>query len=455
MEKVLYKTNEQNIILNGNIWKTVWQLSLPAVLGMMLYALNTLIDMIFVGQYVGEQALAGVTIAYPLIQIPAGLGSLIGVGAGAVLSIAIGKKDIETQGKIVPVTNALNLIISIFYTVFGILFLRPILKVMGAEGANLTYAYDYFSVCIYGGIFFISGLSYNMIVRAEGKMKAAMFMMSTGLIVNIIFNYLFVAVFDFGVKGISWATNIGMFVYTLVFFIYIGLKKASFPTNAIRLSLDKKVKKQTVSLGFPSALMSFMTLIQGIVIIKVLTTLGNDFDVAFYGVTYRYLSFFIIPMSGFMRAAQPFFGQCYGANLYERIIKGYKEFTKAAILMILPFWILALAIPSNMIALMMPDTALTATDLFNFRLLVAVLPLIPIMFIAMSLFPAVENPKPAAMVGMARQFIFYIPVMIIFPKMFGISWIYKGSFLIDSVILIMTIALVKKQLNKLRTHIVK
>lgn len=442
--------NEKDLILYGDIWKTAWQLSWPAVLGMLLYALNTLIDMIFVGQFIGEKALSGVTIASPLMQITSGFGALIGVGAGAVLSIAIGKNDTETQGKIVPATNALNLMIAIPYTIIGLIVLKPMLSMIGAEGAALTYGYDYYSVCMLGSIFFISGVSYNMVVRAEGKMKSAMVMMSTGLLVNVVFNYMFVAILDLGVKGIGWGTNIGMFVYTLIFFIYAATKRASFETNFTKLCFDKTILKRAISLGFPSAIMGFMTFIQGIVIIKVITSIGSDFDVAFYGVSYRYLSFFVIPMSGFMRAAQPFFGQCYGAGMYYRIVKGYKEFAKAATLLVLPFWIAALLFPESMISLMMPDALLGAADIFNFRLLVLVLPLIPFMFISMSLFPATENPRPAAILGISRQFLFYIPIMLILPKMFGISWVYKGSFLIDSIVMLMTALMVRKHLNKMR-----
>lgn len=441
---------DNEIILKGDIWKSVWRLSWPAVLGMLLYSLNTLIDMAFVGRFVGQQALSGVTIAFPLIQIPSGIGSLIGVGAGAVLSIAIGRKDSELQGKIVPVTNAMNLIFSAVYMVLAWVFLTPFLKIMGAEGQPLAYAYDYFSVMVYGGLFYIGGLSYNMIVRAEGKMKTAMAMMSTGLIVNIIFNYLFVAVLDFGVTGIAWGTNIGMFVYCLVFFVYAGMNKASFKTNFNKISFAKDIRSRIVSLGLPSSIMSFMTLIQGVVIIRVLTSVGTDFDIALYGVSYRYLGFLIIPVGGFMRASQPFFGQCYGAGLYDRVAKGYAEFTKAGILFLMPFWVMSLVFPEMMIHLLMPGAELSAADLFNFRTLMAVLPAIPVMFISMSLFPAVENPKPAAIVGISRQLLLYLPVMLIMPRMFGISWVYKGSFLIDVVIIAVTIGIAKRQLKKLK-----
>lgn len=444
------KMTDNEIILKGNIWKAVWQLSWPAVLGMLLYSFNTLIDMMFVGRFVGEQALSGVTIASPLFQIPSGIGSLIGVGAGAVLSIAIGKKDTKTQEQIVPVANALNLIFAAAYMILAGIILMPFLKMMGAEGASLVYAYDYFSVLIYGALFMISGFSYNMIVRAEGKMRTAMLMMSTGLVVNIICNYFFVAVFGLGVKGIAWGTNIGMFIYTMGFFVYAGLKKASFNTNYKKISFTKAVRSKILALGFPSSIMSFMTLIQGVVIIKVITSIGTDFDVALYGVAYRYLGFFIIPMAGFMRASQPFFGQCYGAGLYDRIVEGYKQFTKAGILFLMPFWALSLIFPEVMIGIMMPDTALTAADLFNFRTAMVILPVIPIMFIAMSLFPAVEKPKPAAILGISRQLLLYVPTMLIMPRLFGTGWVYKGSFLIDLIMIFITFVIVRKQLRILR-----
>lgn len=455
MEKSLNKNTEKSMMLTDNMWKVMWRLSWPAVLAMVLYGLNALIDAAFIGHFVNESAMAGVSIVYPLLQIPLGLGSLIGTGAGAILSMAIGNGNKEMQRKIIPNVNFLNIVFSVSFTIIGLLSVNPLLRLMGAKGTDLAYGQDYFVVCLIGGLFWIAGLSYNMVVRAEGKMKSAAFIMGLGVVVNIISNYIFMAVFNFGVQGAAWGTNIGMFVYVVGFFIYASGKKPTFEVNQWKISRDSKLCKQILSLGFPALLMSIMTVVQGIVIMNVLNRYGNSFDIAFYGVSYRCFTFLLMPISGLMRALQPVMGVNFGAKKYDRVIESYKVFGMAAFIIMMPFWIVSMVSPEFVVGLMMPNQIFLAESLSNFRFLMLVLPVLPIIFMALAMFPSINNPKPAAIIGMTRQFVFYIPVMLILPKYFGLDWIYKGSFLIDFILIIFTSILVKKEFNKLRKGDVK
>lgn len=253
------ESKEKDMILNEHMLKTCLKLSLPAVIAMLLYGLNTVFDAIFVGRLVGEEALAGVSIVYPLTQIALGLGSLVGVGAGSYLSILIGENNKGVQRRILGNSNTLIIFLSIFTFVFGFLFMDPLLKLIGASGNNLVYAKEYYSVTLFGAVFWIAGLAYNMVVRAEGKMNKAAVMMGIGMVVNIIVNYILMAIFDLGVKGAAWGTNIAMFVYVLLFFIYCQRKEASFETNEKKFYFDKKIIKEIVSIGTPSFIM-FMDL---------------------------------------------------------------------------------------------------------------------------------------------------------------------------------------------------
>ena len=206
---------------------------------MVLYGLNVIFDGIFVGRLVGETAFAGISIVYPLTQISLGLGSLVGVGAGSYLSILLGKNDRETQGKLMGNANLISITATIIMMVISFVFMTPLLKLLGAEGEVLVYAISYFKITLIGSIFWIIGLAYNMIVRAEGKMKTAAIMMGVGLVVNIISNYVLMAILNMGVAGAAWGTNIGMFVYALLFVIYCKKGKASFDANVFAIRMDK------------------------------------------------------------------------------------------------------------------------------------------------------------------------------------------------------------------------
>jgi len=441
---------QKKMILNDNLWKVMWTLSWPAVIGMVLHGLNTVFDAIFVGRFIGETALAGVSIAYPLTQFSVGIGSMIGVGAGSLLSIVIGANDTVTQKKLIANTNYLIIISGILMTAVGILLMNPLLKLMGASGDELIFGAAYFRVTLYGAVFWIAGLGYNMVVRAEGKMKSAAFMMGTGLVVNIIANYLLIVIFRFGVEGAAWGTNLGMLVYTIAFFVYCKMKKATFETNELKIARDKNITKQILSLGFPSLIMTTMSVVQGMIVMYALNRYGTTSDVAFYGVVYRIFLFLLTPIFGLMRALQPAMGINFGAKQYERVISSFKVFAVAGFIMILPFWLIMMFVPDMVLGIMLPAREFLKSDLMNFRFFVGLLPILPIMFMAMTMWPAINNSKPAGVIGIARQLILYVPAMLILPKYFGVGWVYKGAFFIDLIIIIIVSLLVERELSKLR-----
>lgn len=446
------KEKQKQFILNEGLWKVMAQLSWPAVVAMVLYGFNAVLDAIFVGQFVNDVALAGVSLAYPLSQISTAFGSLIGVGAGSVLSIAIGAKDIKTQKNLLGVVNQLSIICAILYMVVAFAFAEPLIAMMGGRGEALAYGVSYFRICTVGAFFWIYGLAGNMIIRAEGKMKTAAWMMGAGLVVNAVFNYIFMGVLNMGVEGAAWGTNVGMFVYTLIGWIYFGRDKATFQANLASLKGDKEITSSVVRLGMPSLIMSVMSLIQGLVVFNALARYGTTADIAFYGVVYRVFQFLLTPIFGLMRALQPVIGINYGAKQYDRVIRSYKIFAVAALLLTLPFWIISLVTPGSILGMMLKDQVFTGTQFLYFRVYMAILPVLSFIFMAMTLFPAIDKSKPAMIIGIARQVVFYIPVMLLLPKVVGVSGIYYGSLAIDAVIVLWTMLLVKKEFNRLREN---
>ena len=281
-------------------------------------------------------------------------------------------------------------------------------------------------------------------------MKSAAFMMGTGLVINIIANYLLIVVFQFGVEGAAWGTNLGMLVYTIAFFVYCRKKKATFETNELKISRDKNITKQILSLGFPSLIMTTMSVVQGMIVMYALNKYGTASDVAFYGVVYRIFIFLLTPIFGLMRALQPAMGINFGAKQYDRVISSFKVFAVAAFIMIFPFWLIMMLAPDMVLGIMLPAREFLSSDLMNFRIFVGLLPVLPIMFMAMTMWPAINNSKPAGIIGITRQLIFYVPAMLVLPKYFGVGWVYKGAFFIDLIIIVIVCLLVKREFSKLR-----
>jgi putative MATE family efflux protein len=444
------KERQKHFILTGSLWKVMVDLSWPAIVAMVLYGMNSVLDAFFVGRFVGEAALAGVSVAYPLSQISVAFGSLIGVGAGSVLSIALGAKDRKTQERLLGNVNLLSVLVTAVYMLLGLMFSTQLIAVMGGKEEALALGDQYFRITVYGAFFWVYGLAGNMIIRAEGKMKTAAVMMGIGLAVDAAFKYLFIVAFQWGIEGAAWATNIGMLVYTLVSWIYFGRGWATFHSRLASIRWDKQIATSVLRLGMSSLIMSVMSLVQAVFVFNALSRYGTTADIAFYGVVYRIFTFLLTPIFGLMRALQPVIGINYGAQRYDRVISSYKIFAVSALVLTLPFWILSLAVPGSVLGLMMKDVVFTGTELLYFRVYMAILPVLSFIFMAMTLFPSVDKGKPAAMIGIARQLVFYVPVMLLLPKVIGVAGIYYGSLAIDAVIVLWTVIMVKKEFTLLR-----
>lgn len=333
---------------------------------------------------------------------------------------------------------------------FGFLLMNPLLGLIGASGNNLAYAKEYYSITLLGAVFWIGGFAYNMVVRAEGKMTMAAIMMGIGMVVNIIANYIFMVVFDMGVKGPAQGTNIAMFVYCLLFFIYCRRKKASFETNETKFYFDKDIIKEIVNIGIPSFIMTIMTVIQGLIILKALNTFGTTSDESFYGMVFRILNLLMTPIYGLMRALQPAVGINYGARKMDRVIGFYKVFSAVAFVLILPMWLTSIAAPEFVLHLMLPTGEFGRANLNYFRIIILILPMLCLVLTAMTFFPAIKKTKPAMWLGIGRQLFLYIPLMIILPRIFGIGSIYYGSFAIDFCLTFLVIVMMVKEFRILR-----
>lgn len=446
------KEKQKIFILHENLWKVMVQLSWPAIIAMVLYGLSIVVSAVFVGRYVGETALAGVSVVFPLTQISIGVGSLVGVGAGSVLSIAIGSQDKTTQERLLGNVNCLSLIVTVLYMILGLLFSTQLVQLMGGKDEVLRLGDMYFRITLFGGFFWIYGLAANMIVRAEGKMKSAAVMMGLGLVADVVANYLLVVVFNLGVEGSAWATNFGMLVYTILGWLYFGRDFSSFKTKTFSLYWDRNTLKTILSLGMSSFILILMSLVQGVVVFNALAQYGTVLDIAFYGVVYRLFTFLLMPVVGLMRALQPVVGINYGAGQYERVISAYKIFTVASVALTLPFWGISMLAPEFVLGFMLTGQVFTGNQLLYFWIYMAVLPLLSSIFMAMTFFPAIGKGKPAAVIGIARQLIFYIPVMLILPKFMGVAGVYTGSLAIDVVIVLWTMIMVKKEFTALRAQ---
>ncbi|QRQ62508.1 polysaccharide biosynthesis C-terminal domain-containing protein [Sphingobacterium multivorum] len=320
---------------------------------------------------------------------------------------------------------------------------------MGGRGDLLALGVDYFRATILGSFFWIYGLSLNMIIRAEGRMKTAAWMIAIGLLVDVLLKPVFIEHFGWGVSGAAWATNISMIIYTFLGVWYYAGGKASFKTKFWSLSWDLSILKETLSLGMPGFVMMVMIVIQNIVVFNALANYGNNMDITFFTAINRLYILLNTPLWGLMRALQPVTGMNYGAGQYTRSINSYRLFAITGLLILLPFWLLVMLHPVAVISIMIPGAIFSIQQLMDFRIYMSVLLVLPFIFMAMVWFPSIDHAKPATFISVLRQVVFYIPILIIAPKYFGVHSIYVASAAIDWIIFIIVIYAVRRITRKL------
>ncbi|UZT98434.1 MATE family efflux transporter [Chryseobacterium fluminis] len=436
--------DRKTFILTGDLKKVMWETSWPAVAAIVLYGINNFLDALFVGYLVDTKALAAVGMAYPLSQIVLGFGRWVGTGAGAAVSMWIGKNEENKLYHLFGNFNALCLLFSVICTLPAYIYAHELMAMMGAKGELQAIAVDYFRATVIGAVFWIYGLALNMLIRAEGKMKTAAKMIAAGLVIDIILKPVFISTLEMGVKGAAWATNIGMIIYTGLGILYYAKGKSTFKTHWNSVSMKLDTGKKILKLGLPEMVLSVMSVVQSIIIFNAIARYGTESDLSFFTVVNRFFLFLMTPLFGLMRGLQPVIGINYGAGNNIRARKFLKTYILAGVAVLFPFFMIALFLPQQLIGLMLPGYIADAGQILDFRLFFSILPLLPVTVLALSYYPAVNNSKNASFLVFLRQLILFIPLMLILPLYFGVKSIYWGSALIEFTVGIITLALLNK-----------
>ena len=375
-----------NEILQGNLIKLMFKLSIPSILGTLMVSLNSFIDALFAGRFLNETALAGILLALPFTSIVEGFAALIGVGSASVLSRAIGSGDIKTQSKIFGNLIIMSVVISFFITILGYVFGKELIAFMGGSGQVALEGTKYLKTYILGSVFFIGGTACGEIISSEGQIRLTTISMSIFVIINILLNYIFLTVFHWGTSGIALATIIAMVFSSIVNLAYFIFGKSFISVNLKKLAIAIDLLPATLSVGMSSLFAPVMILAQGFVVFNSISYYGTNNDIAFFGATQKVTSLVFIPVIGFAQALQPIIGMNYGAKNHKRIKKAYLTFAIIGTILLLLIWLPLQLSPRTFLGIILPSVNFTEDDIFNFRLLSILAPVWPLASFSNTLF---------------------------------------------------------------------
>lgn len=437
-------------ILHGDMWSLLRRFSLPAIIGMSINGINAFADGLIVGQYVGEAAVAAISLAFPLTFITAGLSAAIGVGGSSLLSQAIGADDAPTQKSILGTAAGLSMIASILLMCICIPLAEEMIGFLGGKGEIQRLGALYYRITLFGAFFRIHAVAVNMLIRAEGKVNIAMFMSMGTAVLNILLNILFMGVLDMGIAGAAWATVLAMVIFTIMGYTYFALGSANYDVEPWSIRVNAPYTKKLLGIGISAAMLQIMFFLQQSVVFLLIKKYGNDWHIAFMGTSIRTLMLMLFPSFGFAIAYQPIAGINFGAKNIDRVGDGFKKFVYTSTASIIIPWILVMIYSEMVIGWMLPDAALTSTDIFNFRMMISTIWIIPSFFMGTTLFQATGEAKSAGMLTIARDLLIFIPFSILLPEFFGVDGLYYARIPTNLMMLVIVVLVVNRKFRKWR-----
>lgn len=411
--------------------KLLLKFSLPAVVSLLVNSLYNIIDSIFVGRGVGDLGLAGVTVTFPIVTTFMACIMLIGIGATSLISIRLGEKKGSEAEEIVGNALVLFLIIGLILTVLGLIFLKPILIFFGASPAVLPYATDYMRIILLGSIFLALGTGMNTFIRAEGNPKIAMNTMLIGTITNIILDYIFIFIFNWGIKGAAAATIVSYAVNTTWVLYHFLSGNSQLKLKIENLKLKKVLVKSIFIIGFPTFVLQVTSSIQQLILNRSLASYGGDTALAVIGIIMSIVTFLVMPAMGISQGAQPIIGYNHGAKNYGRVKETLKLSIISATVIVTFGFLISKIWPTQLISLFNEDPELIKLGTHGMDIFFKFLPLVGVQMISASYFQAVGKPNQATLLSLSRQVIIFIPLLVILPRYFGLEGVWWSAPLSD------------------------
>ena len=439
-------------ILNSGMGQLFKKLALPGIIGTLILGLYNLVDGIFVGQFVGPEALGGVTLVYSIVLVNQAILVLLGTGSMAVLSIAIGKKDYETINKILGNLIILLGLISLIFSFSIFIFTDQILGFLGGKGLVFEAGRDYLKVLSFGFVFASLGPAINMLFRGEGKIKEAMKILSAGVLLNIVLDFLFIYILKMGAKGAALATVISQIVLLVLNLLYIkqGNSIISFKHSKIGISWD--ILPRILGIGSATMILLLMASFQQLFLFKTLASYDHPALIPLLGAAYRVLIFASIPFAGLGQGLQSIVGINFGAEKIHRVKEAFKIFTLNASILSGLLWILFMIFPDMFLRMMISDREIIQIGIPYFRILFFSFLLVGVANNSAIFFQALGKGWKASIVYLFRQVLFFIPLLIFLPKYFDVEGVWMAMPAAEILSVLVILILLIDEFRKMDTY---
>lgn len=425
------------------------RMSVPAMIGMMVTSMYNIADTIFIGRGAGTLAIAGLSIAFPIQMIAQSVSRMIGVGGASVISRRLGEKDYDGASSALGTAFTVNAVATVILMALFMIFTVPVLRLFGASDASLPYAREYLRTVIWGFPFIAVSVTGNNLIRAEGNARVAMFTMLIGMVLNIILDPVFIFIFNMGIRGAAVATVISQACSSLWVLLYYGGRRSVVAVRRRFFRIGNELAREILVLGTPNFVQSAGMSVLTMIINNILLTAGGDMAISAYGIVHRLLSFIIMPVIGLSQGFQPIAGFNYGARKFDRVRKILLVTTVSAVCVSGFFYVIIRLFPNHIIGMFTTDAALVKMSVDAMLLMNLLMPVGCLQMVFSVYFQAVGKGIHSLLLGLSRQFLILIPIVLILPRFIGLAGVWGAFPLSDALSTVITAVILVFELRHL------
>lgn len=407
-----------------NIGKLLMQYAVPAIIAMTASSLYNMVDSIFIGHGVGTMAISGLALTFPLMNLAAAFGSLVGVGAATLISVKLGQKDYDTAQRVLGNVFVLNILLGVAFTVIVMAFLDPILYFFGGSDETVGYARDYMYIILLGNTITHLYLGLNAVLRSSGHPQKAMYATIATVIINTILDPVFIYGFGWGIRGAAIATIVAQII-SLMWQLWIFSSKEEllhFHRGIFRLK--RKIVFDSLAIGMSPFLMNMAACFIVILINQGLKKYGGDLAIGAFGIVNRLVFIIVMIVMGLNQGMQPIAGYNFGAKQYERVTKTLK-LTIIYVTGVTTFgFIIGMLFSDTVVGIFTSDAELIELSAKGLRIVVMFFPIIGFQMVTANFFQSIGMASKAIFLSLTRQMVVLLPCLLILPRFFGAAGVW-------------------------------
>lgn len=434
------------------IGKLLLQYAIPAIIAMTASSLYNMVDSIFIGHGVGPLAISGLAITFPLMNLAAAFGSLVGVGASTLVSVKLGQKDYATAQNILGNVVTLNFIIGIGFSILTLLFLDPILYFFGASPDTISYARDYMVIILLGNVITHMYLGLNALLRASGHPQKAMIATITTVIINTILDPIFIYLFHWGIQGAAIATILAQIIALVWQFKTFTNKNELLHLHRGIYKLRGTIVKNTIAIGMSPFLMNLAACFIVIFINKGLKEYDGDLAIGAFGIVNRIVFLFVMIVMGLNQGMQPIAGYNFGAQQYHRVNQVLKLTIYGATTVTTTGFLVGELMPELAVSAFTTHEGLIQLSATGLRIVVIFFPIIGFQMVTSNFFQSIGMAGKAIFLSLTRQLLFLLPCIILLPLFWGSAGIWWNMPISDLAASIVAGVMLYRQFKIFNTH---